>query len=64
LRGERKGDDPVENRHIISVVIFVLAAVLFLLIGLGWGGLAGWLVGALVGAAFVVAGLFFWRRGK
>jgi hypothetical protein len=57
----------MENRRIISIVIFVLAVVLFLLIGLGWGGgtdLAGWLIGALVGAAFIVAGLFFWRRGK
>jgi hypothetical protein len=54
----------MENRHIISIVVFILAVVLFLLIGLGWGGLAGWLIGALVGAAFVVAGLFFWRRGK
>jgi hypothetical protein len=54
----------MENRRIISIVIFVLAVVLFLLIGLGWGGLAGWVIGALVGAAFIVAGLFFWRRGK
>jgi hypothetical protein len=55
----------MENRRIISIVVFVLAVVLFFLIGLGWGeGLAGWLIGALVGAAFIVAGLFFWRRGK
>ena len=56
----------MENRHIISVVIFILAVVLFLLIGL-WGqseGIWGWVIGALVGAAFAVAGLFFWRRGK
>ena len=54
----------MENRHIISVVIFILAV--FLLIGLGWqsAGIWGWVIGALVGAAFAVAGLFFWRRGK
>jgi hypothetical protein len=62
--GGRKGDDPVQNRHIISIVIFVLAVVLFLLMGLGWGGLQGWLIGALVAAAFIVAGVFFYRRGK
>jgi hypothetical protein len=54
----------VENRRIISIVIFVLAVVLFLLLGVGWGGWQGWLIGALVGAAFIIAGLFFYRRGK
>jgi hypothetical protein len=40
--------------------------VLFLLIGLSpvIGDIWGWVVGAIVGAAFIVAGLFFYRRGK
>ena len=57
----------MQNRHIISIAVWILAVVLVVLIGLVWGGgkdLAGWLIGALVGAAFIVAGLFFWRRGK
>ena len=59
-----KGENLVQNRHIISIVLFILAVVLFLVIGLGWTGWVGWLIGALVGAAFAVAGLVFYRRGK
>ena len=49
------------NRHIISYVLFVLALVILLLFGL-----AGrqWLAGVLVGLVFVLAGIFFYRRGK
>jgi hypothetical protein len=54
----------VQTRHIISIVLFILAVALFLMMGLGWGGLVGWLIGALVAAAFIVAGVFFYRRGK
>ena len=49
------------NRHIISYVLFILALVFLLLLGL-----AGrqWLVGILISLVFVLAGIFFYRRGK
>jgi hypothetical protein len=47
--------------RIISIALFVLGALLFLLLG----PLVGeWLIGVLTGLVFVVVGLIFFRRGK
>jgi O-antigen/teichoic acid export membrane protein len=54
----------MQNRRIISIVLFVLAVVLFLLMGLAYKELWAWVIGALLAACFIVAGVFFWRRGK
>lgn len=48
------------NRRLISYILFVLAVVLFLVLGLAGDN---WLVGLLVGLLAVVVGIFFFRRG-
>ena len=49
------------NRRVLSYALFVLAVVLLVLFGL----LAKqWLAGVLLGLAFVLAGIFFYRRGR
>ena len=51
----------VGNRRLLSYALIVLAVVLVLLFGL----LAKqWLAGLLLGLAFALAGLFFYRRGR
>jgi hypothetical protein len=49
------------SRHIISYVLFILALVFLLFFGLVS---RQWLAGVLVGLVFVLAGIFFYRRGK
>jgi len=51
----------MKKRHIISIVLFVLAVLLLLVFGLMADS---WLVGVLFGLTFGLAGLFFFRRGK
>ena len=51
----------MENRHILSYALFVLAVVLLLVIGLL---VNNWPVGIAVALVFVVAGVIFYRRGK
>jgi hypothetical protein len=51
----------MQNRHLLSYVLFILGVVVLLLIGL----LAGeWLLGILLGLVFVVVGFIFYRRGR
>lgn len=56
-----KGADLVGNRHIISYVLFILALIFLLLLGLVG---RQWFAGILVGLIFVLSGIFFYRRGK
>jgi len=48
-------------KHIISIVLFIMAILVCLLFGLA---AEQWLPGFLLGLVFVLAGLFFYRRGK
>jgi hypothetical protein len=51
----------MQNRHLLSYVLFILGVVVLLLIGL----LAGeWLLGILLGLAFAVVGFIIYRRGR
>ncbi len=56
-----KTNEAVKSRHIVSVVLFVVAVVFLVL-----GGVVAhnWLIGILIGLAFVFGGLIFYRRGK
>jgi pilus assembly protein CpaE len=58
---EAKGKGTMKNRHIISLVLFVVAVVLLIAVGLVT---TKWLFAVLLGLVFVLAGLFFYRRGK
>jgi 1,4-dihydroxy-2-naphthoate octaprenyltransferase len=49
----------MKNRRLISYILFVLAVVLFLVLGLVGDN---WLMGLLVGLLAVVVGIFFFRR--
>lgn len=51
----------MDNRRIISYALFIIGVVLFLLLGLARGQ---WATGVLLGLAFEVAGIIFYRRGK
>ena len=51
----------MKKRHIISIVLFVLAVLLLLAFGLVADS---WLLGVPLGLAFALAGLLFYRRGK
>ena len=51
----------MQNRHLISYVLFALAVILFALVGLLSRQLA---TGVLVGLIFLIAGVIFYRRGK
>lgn len=49
------------SRHILSIVLFVVGVLFFLLLWLGGGNL---LLGLVIGAAVELVGLIFFRRGK
>ncbi len=51
----------MNNRRIISYALFIIGVVLFLLFGLARGE---WATGVLLGLAFEIGGLIFYRRGK
>ena len=51
----------MENRHLISYVLFALAVILFAVVWLLGGQLA---TGILVGLIFLIVGVIFYRRGK
>jgi len=51
----------MKSRHIISLILFVMAVLLLLAVGLIT---AKWLYAVLLGLVFLLAGLFFYRRGK
>ena len=58
---ETKGEHLMQNRRLLSYVLFILGVVVLLLVGL----LAGeWLLGILLGLAFVVVGFILYRRGR
>lgn len=49
------------KKHIFSIVLFVLALVWVLFLGLLGDS---WLLGLALGGVFLLAGLVFYRRGK
>jgi hypothetical protein len=51
----------MKKRRVMSYSLFVLAVVLLLLFGLA---ARQWLTGVFFGLVFLLAGLFFYRRGK
>jgi hypothetical protein len=51
----------MQNRHLISYILFVLGVVLLLALGLAEGQ---WLAGVLLGLACAIVGFIFRRRGK
>jgi hypothetical protein len=51
----------MKKRHVISSFLFALSVVILLLSGLGANN---WPVGVLLLLVFLLAGIFFYRRGK
>ncbi len=49
------------NRHILSIALFVVGVLFFLLLWLGGGNL---LAGLLIGVAVELVGVIFFRRGR
>lgn len=56
-----KTKEPAKSRHTVSIVLFVVAFV-FLVLGVLFAH--NWLIGVLMGLAFVFGGLIFYRRGR
>jgi hypothetical protein len=51
----------MKNNRILSIALWVIAVVLFLIFGFGRGW---WLSGVGVLAVFAIGGYFFYSRGK
>ncbi len=56
-----KAQEPGKTRHVLSLTVFAIAVAVLLL-----GGVFGhnWMIGILLGLAFVCGGFIFYRRGK
>jgi hypothetical protein len=57
----RQNEPDMKNRHIISYVLFILGIVLLLALGLTGGR---WFASVVLGLAFAIVGVIFYRRGK